>query len=553
MFATVKEFNNIIGQPVNRYRQEYKALEKLRQAFFDKVQNTPDVEKYIEFYKWFDSSVNRMLQQLIPASMWQIGGVGDTIESHVFERNKYWNKYPTFESKFPVIEGQMLGINEMLYDYECGSPPVSKLHTPGPFAIAATLAGVLDTTSLTDYNAVDVRVPGSAGGLDRIIRLVMVPESGFGSICSGCPNGRVIWVAQHASNDATTATRIKAAINGAGDADYDANYMTYSDYHTYEKSFLGSYTYTVTIPALDPALGVPGVTAATSTNLINLTANKQGLAGNGIWVRNIKRYSAVSPSSQFTPSESILVKDPEISSTAELFKRIHLAGGADPGTDGRDAPEATSCLWWQEQAPRNDILASPNPDVNTDKEAIRTVLTTKISVKPSTHALENGTKYQGSTYVKRNLSKPYKFGVVRNKIIHGGPNSDDDQRRIDYVAPVARSFGDNNNYIEFTTDIPSSASYCDCDDPAPEKKRLVNTVLRYQNGVNIAYESGKADLFAPFTFYSSSARSGWKDSAAAAGAIPAESSLDINTKGSLISLRRKTTMFKKKIGISAMK
>ncbi|MAF24622.1 hypothetical protein CL634_03475, partial [bacterium] len=68
MFASIVDFNNLVGQPVNKYRDRYKQLGKLRQLFFERVQNTPNLDKYIEYYKWFDSSLNVMLQQLIPAS-----------------------------------------------------------------------------------------------------------------------------------------------------------------------------------------------------------------------------------------------------------------------------------------------------------------------------------------------------------------------------------------------------------------------------------------------------------------------------------------------------
>ena len=35
IFGTIVEFNNLIGEPVNRYRQEYKSMEKLRQLYFE--------------------------------------------------------------------------------------------------------------------------------------------------------------------------------------------------------------------------------------------------------------------------------------------------------------------------------------------------------------------------------------------------------------------------------------------------------------------------------------------------------------------------------------
>ena len=68
MFSTIVDFNNVVGEPVNRYRQEYKDMSKLRQLFFERVRNTPDLDKYLDFYKWLDSSVNMFLRQIMPAS-----------------------------------------------------------------------------------------------------------------------------------------------------------------------------------------------------------------------------------------------------------------------------------------------------------------------------------------------------------------------------------------------------------------------------------------------------------------------------------------------------
>ena len=48
----------IIRQSViYRYRSEYKNLEKLRQLYFENVDNDPDFEKFLEYYKWIDSSI----------------------------------------------------------------------------------------------------------------------------------------------------------------------------------------------------------------------------------------------------------------------------------------------------------------------------------------------------------------------------------------------------------------------------------------------------------------------------------------------------------------
>jgi len=94
LFSTLKDFNNLIGEPVNLYREKYKDMEKIRQLFFEKIDNTPDVEKYIDYYKWIDNAVNVILHQLMPASANTSQNLSTMIESHVLERNKFKHKYP---------------------------------------------------------------------------------------------------------------------------------------------------------------------------------------------------------------------------------------------------------------------------------------------------------------------------------------------------------------------------------------------------------------------------------------------------------------------------
>lgn len=124
-FAGAADFNNLIGEPVNRYRMNYKALEKLREAFFRRVQNIKEVEKYINYYRWFDDSLGDIIKQLIPASAVISENVFDVVESHVLERNKYQSKFPTIEFKPADPESPALGIREKTYDWERGHHPVS--------------------------------------------------------------------------------------------------------------------------------------------------------------------------------------------------------------------------------------------------------------------------------------------------------------------------------------------------------------------------------------------------------------------------------------------
>jgi hypothetical protein len=98
-FAGAADFNNIIGEPVNRYRDRYKTMEKLREIFFRRVSDVKQVEKYMAYYKWFDDALAEIIEQLIPASSGFVGNSLNIIESHVLERNKYQTKFPTLEFK----------------------------------------------------------------------------------------------------------------------------------------------------------------------------------------------------------------------------------------------------------------------------------------------------------------------------------------------------------------------------------------------------------------------------------------------------------------------
>ena len=96
-FSTLKDFNNLIGETANRYRSEYKELKKYRQLFFERVENELDFEKFVEYYKWVDSSITTVISQLIPASADMSPELSNVIESHVLERNKYQHKLPVIK------------------------------------------------------------------------------------------------------------------------------------------------------------------------------------------------------------------------------------------------------------------------------------------------------------------------------------------------------------------------------------------------------------------------------------------------------------------------
>ena len=118
--AGVIDFNNIIGEPVNRYRGRYKSLEKLREVFFRRVTQTKDIEKFVAYYKWFDEALSAIFSQLIPASVDISPDITNTVESHVLERSKYETKFPTLEFNVADPSSPMFGTSEILYSPSFG-------------------------------------------------------------------------------------------------------------------------------------------------------------------------------------------------------------------------------------------------------------------------------------------------------------------------------------------------------------------------------------------------------------------------------------------------
>lgn len=94
MFSTINAYSFKFAEPFNLYKPEYNKLEQVRHEFFSKILEKPNLEKYLEFYKWLDSSLGYMLEQLRPESASNIKGLKNTIESHALERNKYQYKLP---------------------------------------------------------------------------------------------------------------------------------------------------------------------------------------------------------------------------------------------------------------------------------------------------------------------------------------------------------------------------------------------------------------------------------------------------------------------------
>jgi hypothetical protein len=107
--SNMSSMNNLIGEPANKYRQDYKLLSHVRQRFFENVENDNQFERFVEYYRWVDYSLGRMLEQIVPALAQHNTGIENVIESHVLERNKYNHKMPILKTLYGAgaeIEGR---------------------------------------------------------------------------------------------------------------------------------------------------------------------------------------------------------------------------------------------------------------------------------------------------------------------------------------------------------------------------------------------------------------------------------------------------------------
>jgi hypothetical protein len=126
IFANAKQlqsYGNIIGDPAEKYRPQYKKLRHINSLFFDRINNTPDLDKFTKFYQWLDQSISAMIMNLVPATS-DFSGVENVVESHIFERNKYWHKFPTLESKLGDPSGSIKSLNELKYNWRFGHAPL---------------------------------------------------------------------------------------------------------------------------------------------------------------------------------------------------------------------------------------------------------------------------------------------------------------------------------------------------------------------------------------------------------------------------------------------
>ena len=460
VFATIKDFNNLIGDPVNRYRMDYKMLGKLRQSFFDTIGNTPKVDRYVEFYKWLDASLGYMIQELIPASANFSEGMRTMVEPHVLERNKYWTKYPTLEMKQEPPQATARGVHELGYDWKHGHATL-----PTAAATAVLVVGSYanngETITLidTDGDSVTFEITGgvtTADGTKNASGNVIIGQSGVSSFSD-------------------FATRIRAVINAQTDAAITASGTSTS------------------ITLTQDLMGVNGNTAIVN-NLSGFSipygfgngAGDGEESQNSLWwaeqaARDMRQLSAetqatatISFASYCNDGETLVLTDGSGKSTTfQVTGGVTTADGTKNGLgyiivgqSGLASLEAFADRWIAVINAQKDVsITASDPGGTGDvlltqdsggahgntaithnlsaatisaafagglgSDAVRTtVQSVKIkdidgywgNKNPRLYKGRTNTVYQGSTYAIQRLGRPYRFAVQAPQTIHGGTN-----------------------------------------------------------------------------------------------------------------------------------
>lgn len=102
-FGNLEKFNDIVGAPINRYRDQILELDQYRYNFFEqRVNSKIDFKAYIGLIKWLDSNFTYLLGQLIPLDM--ISSLSNyVIEPNVLEYNKISYGFPYQISKQATV------------------------------------------------------------------------------------------------------------------------------------------------------------------------------------------------------------------------------------------------------------------------------------------------------------------------------------------------------------------------------------------------------------------------------------------------------------------
>jgi len=443
---SIVEFGTLVGAPVNKYRSEYKDLNKLREIFYRNIENTPDLERYIEFYKWFDRSLSEMLQNLVPATAERDLSIKTMIESHVLERNKYQHKFPSLGAPGGPPETIIRGHAELDYNWRLGHAPIPlSLYYEDFNSVANDTVPSGWTTSETDETPAlgPVIKANSGDATDKIFAL----------------NGR---------DDSRAHMLLE------GDADEIPYTAGGNEWYRWVQ-LSATFTQAVVLSFRFMAGGAGNVYGITATPSAAAAEHLwvQYRVGTGNWTNAIQlentddQYKNTFSSTSFTFNFNQSIDSPlqlrwVCRTTSMTVNKDHW--GID-NISITEYPQNSNCLWWKERAERYDkqdgaqvgVLASAvtNDALDIAREEIREAIvyqsinaipgkarerksinldsTTGKDI-PKLTSIVSGTKskYEASPYFSRRLNRHMKLRIERQTELLGGSNFEGNKKHTLY-------------------------------------------------------------------------------------------------------------------------
>jgi len=100
LMVSYDELTNVLGLPVNRYREEYEGLVQMRETYFKRLQGPLNFRVFVDMLDFFDTSFSSIIERILPART-SFKGDEMIVESHMLERPKYQYQLR------PIVEGRI--------------------------------------------------------------------------------------------------------------------------------------------------------------------------------------------------------------------------------------------------------------------------------------------------------------------------------------------------------------------------------------------------------------------------------------------------------------
>lgn len=88
LMVSYDEMIDLMGLPLNRYREEYEGFSQMRETYFKRLQGKLNFRVFADMLDFFDTSFVSVIEKMLPARV-LFKGDEMVIESHMLERPKY--------------------------------------------------------------------------------------------------------------------------------------------------------------------------------------------------------------------------------------------------------------------------------------------------------------------------------------------------------------------------------------------------------------------------------------------------------------------------------